>query len=505
MQSYSFHESLAKWKASYKLLVGAVNSFRDASDDLLQTIPQSHTSHINRLWLEETLSQIREETSSLDLIEGKIAHSRVDIHRAINASTTLAPVNILPLEMLSRVFTFIPLTLYYARGFHKSLKEHPLVVVSSVCARWRKLAIGTRSLWSYIYMEEDFVSDKLNSHAHRWVEIWLDRSAGAPLTLNFYKDPSSTRQVEGRRITSFLQPHINKAAALGFSQSSSYVVEAVLTLYGSQNVSTSLKELSVVFVQPFTTAKLTWPVTALQGLHKLVLWGLPMTIHPDMDVIAQILLNNPRLHTLHIQQSTSIFENNNLPMASLPHLKRLTLHLEDNVGLGKQLSMLEPGAEELDVTLTLSHPLDLKSSHKIRTFFERAKVTRLSLDRLSADHAAQLCTYLDSTPCLRELSLSCMRKNDSIGLSALLVTSDDGEALARCPSLRSLVLSRMSIDQEQLKWAINTYRLSSIELGREVTFQNGPSGVTSGKDFLNWLRRRVDIVTSVGIDNAKNS
>ncbi|KAG8795181.1 hypothetical protein FRC12_017374 [Ceratobasidium sp. 428] len=501
MQLSSFDESLTRWKVAYQLLVDVTNLFSNACDSLLRTMP------VDKSWLEAALSQLREEASSLELIVGQIAHSRVVIHREINTSTSLVPINVLPPEILSRILTFTPLTLYYVHGFHKARKEHSLVAVSSVCAGWRKLAIGTRSLWSYICMDEEFIFDKINSPAQRWAELWLDRSAGAPLTLHLTKNPYTRRPVDARHITSFLRPHISKAAVLEFNRTSSHVVEAVITLYGSQNPSTLLKELSVFDIRSLTTTPgLTWPVAALQDLRVLVLWKLPTTICPDMDVIAQILLNSPRLHTLEIRQSTSTLHNNNLPVASLRHLKSLKLRSDDRTGLGRQLSMLEPGTNELDVALTLPNPFDLKCSHEVRAFLERAKVTKLSLNDLGEDYAAQLCTYLDYTPYLRELSLSCIEYNNSrTFLSALLVTGDDGEALARYPNLRCLGLSRMVIDQEQLKRVIDNYKLSSIELGHEATFLNGPRGSTSGKDFLNWLRQRVGIVISVEYGMEENS
>ncbi|KAG8795180.1 hypothetical protein FRC12_017373 [Ceratobasidium sp. 428] len=187
-------------------------------------------------------------------------------------------------------------------------------------------------------------------------------------------------------------------------------------------------------------------------------------------------------------------------MVGLPYLEYLELAIDDNAGLRQLLSIIEPSANDLIVTLTLSHSLDLKCSHEIRAFFERANVISLSLYNLSANHAAQILTCLDSPPCLQELFLSCVGDSGSPSLGALLVTGDDGEALARFPNLQGLAISDMSIDQAQLKRIIGIYHLRYIILRREVIFQAGPKSSMNGKDFLNWLGKRVETAISYEIE-----
>ncbi|KAG8796317.1 hypothetical protein FRC12_000732 [Ceratobasidium sp. 428] len=167
---------------------------------------------------------------------------------------------------------------------------------------------------------------------------------------------------------------------------------------------------------------------------------------------------------------------------------------------------MEPGADELNVVLTFVHRLDFKCSHEIRALFERGNVTRLNLCSMNANDAAQFLSCSNSVSSLQKLSLSYhMRSDGSASLSALLVTSDNGEALARFPNLRYLTISQMIVDQVQLKQIVNIYQLSSIALGYNLDFQGGPRGSMSDKDFLDWLRQRVDVVTSLKIDNEQYS
>ncbi|KAG8796320.1 hypothetical protein FRC12_000735 [Ceratobasidium sp. 428] len=429
------------------------------------------------------------------------------MRRATNTSSAFVPIDVLPLEILSQIFKFSALPFDCANWCHQISRRHPLVVIPAVCAQWRKLAISTRSLWSYIYVNGGISHDESNPNAHQWTKLLLDRSKGAPLSLHFHGDPYE-RRPDIERVATFLQPYISNVTSLVFDLLVGQVVPTILELYSSHLPLVSLTTLSLTYIEnPTTWAGFTWPVDALRGLRMLVLRRLPDMLYPDVDVLAQILLNNPHLHTMRIDHiGTSALSNNNITRASLPHLKYLELTSESSAVLGQQLSILEPSANELNVVLIFSHSLDPKCSQEVQAFFERANVTELSLRSSNPNDAAQIFTCLDSVPCLRELSLSDMGGLDgSALLSALLVTSDNREALARFPNLRHLDISKTSIDQVQLKQIVDIYQLSSIVLGYDLIFQGGPRGSMSDQDFLNWLRQRVDIVASVGIDDEQDS
>ncbi|KAG8796313.1 hypothetical protein FRC12_000728 [Ceratobasidium sp. 428] len=464
MQSDIFHESLKKWQTSYKLLTYAVGAFRDASDDLLQTVPQSYTSYVEKVWLEEALSQLRNDVEILSSMGENIINCQAVIHRATNTSMALVPISGLPLEIVSQIFTLAAMPLACADRSRKSLQRHPLVTIPSVCTRWRELAISTRSLWSRIYMDEDFVSNASNIGLRQWLELWLDRSDGAPLSLRFEKDNSWRVDVD--QIVSFLLPHISNVTSLMFYKSR-------------------------------IPLGLIWPIDALRGLHTLTLCGIPASIGPNFDDLGQILLNNPVPHTLRIQQHSSIlFRNKNHPKISLPCLRTLELDFNAYVALEQLLSILDSGTNELDFVLSLPVSIGLECVQEILAFIGRTNVTRLNLKNIRPEYVAQLPAYLDSLPHLRVLCLSCTRNSNCASLEALTMTNGD-ELCARRPNLRSLSLSNMVIDldaQSQLKRIVEVHHLSRLILGRGTVFRAGPGGTSNNKTLLNWLRQRVAIV-----------
>ncbi|KAG8795179.1 hypothetical protein FRC12_017372 [Ceratobasidium sp. 428] len=498
MQSDIFHDSLKKWQTSYKLLTYAVGAFCDASDDLLQTVPQSYTSYVEKVWLEEALSQLRNDAKKLTSMGEDITNCQAVIHRATNTSTALVPISGLPLEIVSQIFALAAMPLACADRFRKSLQWHPLVTIPSVCTRWRELAISTRSLWSHIYMDEDFISNASNVGFRQWLELWLDRSDGAPLSLRFEKEDSWRVDVD--QIASFLQPHISNVTSLMFYKSSNRLVHAILTLYGIHVPTTPLTTLSVTDTIQTTAGvapRLIWPIDTLRGLNTLALCGLPASLDPSFDDLVQILLNNPYLHTLRIQRRGYVpFRNDSRPKISLHCLGIIELNFEFQPALERLLSMLDPGQNELDVMLTLPVINSPGCVQEILAFFERTNVTRLHFKNICPEYVAQLPAYLDSLPHLRVLCLSCTRNSNCTSLGALMMNNGD-EPCARRSNLRSLSLSDMIIDlnaQSQLKQIVGVHHLDRLILGRGTVFRAGPGGTSNSKAFLKWLRRRVATV-----------
>ncbi|KAG8712607.1 hypothetical protein FRC09_019673 [Ceratobasidium sp. 395] len=505
MQSDIFHNSLQKWQTSYKLLTYAVGAFHDASDDLLQTVPQSYTSYVEKVWLEEALSQLRNDVENLASMGENITNCQPVIHRATNSSMALVPISGLPLEIVSQIFALAAMPLACADRFRKSLQRHPLVTIPSVCTRWRELAISTRALWSRIYMDEDFVSNASNIGFRQWLELWLDRSDGAPLSLRFEKE-LSYRRVDVDQIASFLQPHISNVTSLMFYKSSDRLVHAILTLYGIYAPTTPLTTLSVTDIQitPGVPLRLIWPTDALRGLHTLTLCGIPVSLGPNFDDLAQILLNNPVLHTLRIQQYSSILpRNKNHPKISLHCLRTLELDFNTYLVLEQLLSILDSGTNELDFVVALPDSISLECVQEVLAFIGRTNVTRLNLKNIRPEYVAQLPAYLDSLPNLRVLCLSCTLNSKCTSLGALMISNGD-EPCARCPNLRSLSLSNMIIDldtQSQLKQIVGVHHLHRLILGRGTVFRAGPGGTSNSKAFLKWLRQRVAIVVCEEVAN----
>ncbi|KAG8712608.1 hypothetical protein FRC09_019674 [Ceratobasidium sp. 395] len=410
-------------------------------------------------------------------------------------SAVLAPISGLPSEILSQIFTFAAKPLVCSQPFQKNIEEHPLVTSSLACARWREPAIGMGSLWSHIYLEEYFFSNGYSSEARRWIDIWLKRSRGVPLSLRFERGAPGMLNLQ--LIISLLQPHIFKVTSLVFHGSSGELVHAIFTLYGTCSPSTPLTMLAMTSLDATPVApRLKWPVGNIRGLRTLILYGLPGSLVPKFDEFEQMLLNSPDLYDLRVRGSDPILpRDNNRPKVKLLQLQILDIECDVDAVLEPFLSVLEPGKKNL--SLLLKHPpqINPRCAQEIRSFFERANLVALKLTYLRPECAAQLSTYLDSLPCLRILYLACTANSNCATLDALVVSKDGGKTRARCPKLRELFISNMLIGSEaqgKLKQIVTVHRLSRVMLGHGAVLKWSDSrGESESQDFLGWLRQHV--------------
>ncbi|KAG8681910.1 hypothetical protein FRC11_000506 [Ceratobasidium sp. 423] len=126
-------------------------------------------SSIQKSYLEsKTLDGIPPElsnrlTKELPLIlsyETKIQEAKSAVSWARNCSSSIVPINILPAEVIARIFVlFVEINSCIVnsqtRGFNEDAEisfpnsKNP-IILSHVCSRWREIAFNTRSIWSHI-------------------------------------------------------------------------------------------------------------------------------------------------------------------------------------------------------------------------------------------------------------------------------------------------------------------------------------------------------------------
>lgn len=162
----------------------AIDHFRSTVDDLSlkysqnRAIPRSNPSAYSLLAPEEhAYSEIDRKLSELKALEEQL-HSgkppltrlqvsfvtyrnlagRVALHLLRNQSRILAPVNRLPDDCLSIIFLFASTReQLYEDPFDSTLRPNSITIhpphvlqISQVCQRWRRLAVESGQLWTYI-------------------------------------------------------------------------------------------------------------------------------------------------------------------------------------------------------------------------------------------------------------------------------------------------------------------------------------------------------------------
>jgi hypothetical protein len=128
-------KALEQWLIARTHLKEAVQAFHDACTTLQHDITQSLLAPDAQLHAENAMIRVSQEVTSIHSFEIKMAQSRALVHRLLNLSVKLAPINKLPPETLNRMFTFATLP-YMCSSTRET--SNPLVVIPSVCARWRQ-------------------------------------------------------------------------------------------------------------------------------------------------------------------------------------------------------------------------------------------------------------------------------------------------------------------------------------------------------------------------------
>ncbi|KAJ2913653.1 hypothetical protein MD484_g6753, partial [Candolleomyces efflorescens] len=129
------------------------------------------------------------------LIQRRDEHTKfVEEHLAL-----LSPVRRVPDDILSLIFLSCLPRNSPARKATRLSGDHPALVISRVCQRWRHLSLNTPLLWTVIDIQIPWLPDpqqyRWNDAMTQWGEqmqaiftttqLWITRSASCPLTVSF--------------------------------------------------------------------------------------------------------------------------------------------------------------------------------------------------------------------------------------------------------------------------------------------------------------------------------
>ncbi|KAG9084857.1 hypothetical protein FS749_004898 [Ceratobasidium sp. UAMH 11750] len=468
---------------------------------LHQAIDRPHASSVDWTLTEAKIVQLYKQMGSVETIKRKVSESRALLHRIINGSTTLVPVNALPPELLCRVFelTIPPLPRFPRDSF--SFKLHPLAVIPSVCIRWHRITITACSLWSYIDIGSWPLTTKARTAMLKRVQTWLERARGAPLHLNF-RGKHKEDVGNGVSLAATLQSHMAFATSLVFWQTDYALLQTILSLSASCSpgplTSLVVDKPDVPIHTDTHLIQFAWPMSVIHGIAVLQLIELPKCVCPSLDELVSILANSPHLHTLQLrglQFGPDL--DHDYPDISLPSLRTLNLHPMNSLHLQKLLSALVPGSHRLDVRMDLPNQSNNEGFATIQVFFSRSNVTHLFLWDQHPNNVLWLARCLDCLPGLQVLGLDFSIDEDCDNLGALTVGTEEDETVARCPRLQALHVVAVvigSLAQRRLKQVVECHRLREMQFGFDTEFVTESAEDMEKKELFGWLRLRVERV-----------
>ncbi|KII87383.1 hypothetical protein PLICRDRAFT_253830 [Plicaturopsis crispa FD-325 SS-3] len=154
-----------------------------------------------------------EARTTLDAREDSLLQSLWAL-RAVRNS--LAPIRVLPEEILAEIFAWLMLSFGPKAGTQK-LRHHPCFVVTAVCRHWRTVAIATPRLWSLIELGRN----------HEPTDLFLCRSKSAPIHIRMN---ASSRIIKIGPLLEPMLPHLSRVRRLELNLYASQMPELSSTM-----------------------------------------------------------------------------------------------------------------------------------------------------------------------------------------------------------------------------------------------------------------------------------
>lgn len=275
----------------------------------------------------------------------------------------------LPTEILSQIF-------HYSLPEHEylspALKQAPMLL-TSICRRWREVAVGMPSLWCRLYVAENL------QRAAFCYNSWLQRSRGHPLSLALGSQPS----VYLRR--HLIQPYINQIRSLVVFFSRGERRPEVV--FGDLP---ALQELTISGLDPYSPAfvrSISFLPSSMRSLNVM-----NMRPHFDLELIDSCRLMWANLTNVEI----AISEPNAvlLLLQSCPDLSSLTLHVDFD-----HAHNLEPLTHTGVQTLRIAGAYS--ATGILSDLFNALSLPNLRvLEALSDHHTLPLVAFLARSKCL---------------------------------------------------------------------------------------------------------
>ncbi|KDQ19235.1 hypothetical protein BOTBODRAFT_184314 [Botryobasidium botryosum FD-172 SS1] len=131
----------------------------------------------------DVFSEIDKRIGKMQDMEAQLFECRAAMQAFRNRSTTLVPINRLPSECISQILTMAcgpePVHKEDSNSRHPRRPGKPFcLALSSVCRRWRNIALDTPRAWASIQLSD--------APPFKYSELMLERSRGRPLHIRIH-------------------------------------------------------------------------------------------------------------------------------------------------------------------------------------------------------------------------------------------------------------------------------------------------------------------------------
>ncbi|KAG8780039.1 hypothetical protein FRC12_023537 [Ceratobasidium sp. 428] len=208
----SIESALDEWKAMRAQLSDSIESYLSACKTLGAICTRDYRTRAGSTMAEQAFTQLDAELESLAAEEGALRATRFSLSTLRNKSGTLAPINLLPVEILIRIFTLS--TISNCRHYNHDAVPYNF---TTACVRWRRITLDTSHFWTHIDIGPG-VPWELS-------RLMLDQATGhGPLHLHIHENELPTPGEQTRYIQYFplglmrkLKPYIHRVYGLELS------------------------------------------------------------------------------------------------------------------------------------------------------------------------------------------------------------------------------------------------------------------------------------------------
>ncbi|QRV95143.1 pyrolysin [Ceratobasidium sp. AG-Ba] len=424
--------------------------------------------------LEAVTCRIRSRLDSIKEIERTLAESHAVLKGLVNLSSKIVPIQRMPPEVLSYVFTHtIP---EYCAFESPDQWSHPLVVITSVCTRWRQIAIQNSSLWIHVDFTSGLRSDNLICDFNL-PGLFLERSGDKLVHVHF--GPPELNVVQAfDRMFRILAPYVHRISSLNFpSDSTVELVGCVFEACSGYASSPALTSLLIGSIEPKdrrddTYIGIGWPTDFLCGLTSLQFGGLGWEgskIH--QGELFSILSGSPALKVLELRSTMIMSDYLDHPMIDLPELQYLNLRKTDEGVLLLILPKL--ACTRKDLHFEFNYAEGLESVPVITAFMARTHIGALGLwfdpdchhswsrRRNFLQDCSILEQYFLALDGLRVLILELNRAYARRILDGLIVTVEEA-VRPRLPGLNALVCLEAALNLQSATRMKSYFDVSSL-------------------------------------------
>ncbi|KAG8774440.1 hypothetical protein FRC12_001976 [Ceratobasidium sp. 428] len=438
-----------------KNLLGARSALEKAASEFLEAcatlklvaIP-SLASTTGQMAFEKNINNILSGADCANLVANYMFKSRTILNKLLNLSTSRVPINNLPAETLSHIFTLVAAS---SPCSPVDAQRDTLLDIPQVCMKWNQVASSTPSLWSHIDIN---LSRSTIPAALGRAQIWLDRCHNMPIHLHLTGGHGRITQHHIPDILVAIQSHGGLLSSLLVSKSRHYsLIHALLGSAPGHVFSSSLRTLFLSGIHEIDENLDSLPMNSLRELVVLDLFDLSGATCPSIDDLAELLSSCSTLHTIRLRYLEPLPGSlQTHPTIALPRLRLLEISKCDDIL--PLLSKIAPGVLELDLRLDAEYIEGDQHNSSGQSLLARSNVVSLFINDLKDDSDQQptIETYLASVPRLRALQTNNF--NLARDFALMLETVVDDQAHLQVPYLQSLCL---------VDWAVNRRAVNLIE------------------------------------------